>query len=220
MKKHGVRFGMFVLSLLALASCGQAKPADEPAKAATLKASYISSQEDSYKNFRPAYNFYLLGFRYQTLEVYDDNTYQFSVHTIIDSGVNFDDSGDRHSSSAALLADQVFYGNYKETVDELDNTSLHYSLAKPTRYVYTKMGSQSGNVFLDTANWTDTMSKEAGLQDDKKTPLYTSGEDYLNNAIQANTQDKVVWSTDVEIICNTKTHFFDYNKTATPDLVL
>lgn len=197
-------------------------------KKAVLKHMYISSQETSYINMRPTYNYMLFGLRYQTLEIYDDNSYLFSVHSEIQSNTSLAETGNEYSTASACLATQNFYGTYTSKVDDLDESTTNYTLESPSRYVFVKNGAQTGKAFLDTDNWTDQMSKEAGTTEDGK-PIYTSGKDYLSKAVvtvaSAGEDGKpiqkevpLVWKNTLTISANNTTYYFEYSKEATPEI--
>lgn len=192
------------------------------ASSATLNNLYVSNMNTQYQNMRPGYNFYIFIERYQTLEVYSDNTYVFTVSTTTVSALDLAESGNDYTASPTLMAQQKFYGTFTSEVDELDKETTNYTLATPTRYTLVQYGSQSGNKFFDTANWTETMTEEAG-KDENDSPLYTSGDAYLNQEVtNALTQTKstLIWKEAIKISASETTHQFDFDANATPLLLL
>lgn len=192
------------------------------ASSATLNNLYVSNMNTQYQNMRPGYNFYIFVERYQTLEVYSDNTYVFTVSTTTVSSLDLAESGNDYTASPTLMAQQKFYGTFTSAVDELDKETTNYTLATPTRYTLVQYGSQSGNKFFDTANWTETMTEEAG-KDENDSPLYTSGDAYLNQEVtNALTQTKstLIWKEAITISASETTHQFDFDANATPLLLL
>lgn len=192
------------------------------AKSATLNNMYVSDMNTQYQNMRPGYNFYIFIERYQTLEVYSDNTYVFTVSTTTVSALDLAESGNDYTASPTLMAQQKFYGTYTSAVDELDEETTNYELAAPTRYTLVQYGSQTGNKFFDTANWTETMSEEAGA-DENDAPLYTTGEAYLNQEVTnplTQTTTSLIWKEAITIAVSETTHQFDFDAEATPLLLL
>ncbi len=207
--------GLVATSILGLASCGGSS-------AGTLKTKYVSDMKTEYQNMRPGFNLYLFIERFQTLETYSDGSYVFTVVTTNCSSLTLAPEGNDHTASPKLMAEQKFYGTYEEKVNALDETSVDYTLSSPTRYTLVKYGAQTGNMFIDTANWTETMSQEAGLDENKK-PIFTSGEEFLKQEVTTpgtTTSQKLIWTEAIVITAATTTHQFDYVTTATPNLVL
>ncbi len=207
--------GLVATSILGLASCSGNE-------AGTLKTKYISDMQTEYMNMRPGFNFYIFTERYQTLETYSDGTYIFTVSTTTCSALSLSPDSNDYTASPKLMAEQKFYGTFEEKVNELDETSIDYTLASPTRYTLAQYGAQSTNAFLDTANWTEAMSKEAGLDESEK-PLYTTGEAYLNREVSfpgTDVKQSFIRKEAITITATTTTHQFDYVKNATPNLNL
>ena len=84
MKNRILRAFVLAASVVSLASCG-GKNCDVPSNNSTpttektLTNAFSSPAKITYNNFRPTYNYYLTTFSFETLEVYSDSTYAFSV---------------------------------------------------------------------------------------------------------------------------------------------
>ena len=128
------------------------------AKAAKLTQGFSSPAQFAYMNARPQYNYYTTTFVFETLDLFDDNTYQFNVISMTFSGVVLPEEGSDGSGNERENSVVRYYGTYTSAEDELDPEILSVSLADPSRIV----AFSDAAAFYDTANWTDAMSKAAG----------------------------------------------------------
>ena len=142
-------------------------------KAANLVQAFSSPAVFAYNNMRPAYNYYTTTFAFETLDLYDDNTYQFNIVSMTFSGVVLPEEGNDGSGNERENSVTRYYGTYTAEEDELDEDILNIELASPGRVVVFNDASE----FYDTANWTATMSKKAGT-------TYSYDENYQRIAVE------------------------------------
>ena len=163
-----------------LAACGGNAPASNsnggdgsgntPAKVAKLSYGLSSPAEFSYHNMRPQYNYYLTTFSFQTLDLFDDGTYQLNDILMTFSAVVLPEEGQDGQGNERDNVVSRFYGKYTSAPDDLDDTILNISLDTPDRLVV----FSDSSAFYDTANWTPEMAKLAGTTTQYNTDGSTS----------------------------------------------
>ena len=147
-----------------LASCGGNNNANCPvdssaaskAAEATISHRFISPSVMTYSNFRPTYNYYLVTFAFETLDLYDDNTYELCVSSATFSAMVLPEEGNNASGNENSNSLLRYSGTYTATVDDLDDTSLNISLGACTR-IY-GVSDEKGDI--DTDHWTEDMKKK------------------------------------------------------------
>jgi len=147
-------------SATSLESQSQVDSSSENAQvaAAKLVQGYSSPAQFKYQNMRPTYNYYTTTFSFESLDLYDDGTYQLNNISMTFSGIVLPEEGSDGSGNERENTVTRYYGTYSSEVDDLDADTTHISLSVPDRVVV--FGDAS--VFYDTANWTDKMSAKAG----------------------------------------------------------
>ena len=152
MKQQLLKIILLSSSLLGLMSCNESKPTngnsansnvgnsqntgkkDDPTDV-TLTGAYISPAVLQYQNSRPAYNYYLTTFSFETIQLYSDNTYCLTLDSSCYSGLVLPDSGNDATGSARESSVTRYYGTCTQKTNELDEDTLDVSLATPTRIV-------------------------------------------------------------------------------------
>ena len=127
-------------------------------KAAKLTQGFSSPAQFVYMNARPQYNYYTTTFVFETLDLFDDNTYQFNVISMTFSGVVLPEEGSDGSGNERENSQFTSFGTYTAAEDELDPEILAVSLSESKRLVV----RNDAAAFYDTDNWTAAMSKAAG----------------------------------------------------------
>jgi len=170
----------FVLSLIAVStaafvSCGSSEPA------AKLDAAYITPSQLTYMNVRPNYNYYITTFSYESLELYSDSSYIFTVNSATYSGLVLPEVGNGATGSARDAFTKTYYGTFTSADNSLDADTLDVTISAPTRYTFLGVGSMtlSNNYFYDSANWTEDMNTKLDRKDESENPITVTGEDYL-----------------------------------------
>ena len=120
MKKSLVLSALLATSMLA--ACGGNAPASNsnggdgsgntPAKVAKLSYGLSSPAEFSYHNMRPQYNYYLTTFSFQTLDLFDDGTYQLNDILMTFSAVVLPEEGQDGQGNERDNVVSRFYGKY------------------------------------------------------------------------------------------------------------
>jgi len=182
-----------VLAAATLASCGggnscPVEPSKSEGSTAVAKIShrFISPATMTYVNFRPTYNYYLVTFSFETLELYDDNTYDLSVSSSTFSAVVIPEEGDNASANENANSLLHYCGTYTSAVDDLDDTTLNINLSASTR-IY---GVSDEKGAIDTDNWTEDMktknadvqytyNAETGQREETGRVEYSTGAEYL-----------------------------------------
>lgn len=142
----------------------------------TLVAAYTSPAELTYRNMRPTYNYYMTYFNFETIELFDDNTYAFTYASSMFSGVILPDEGNDAAGNERTNTIEIYYGNYTSKTNDLDEDSVDITLSVPNRLVV----SYDSTYFVDTAQWTDAMADAVAVKDGEGnvTTSYTA-ESYL-----------------------------------------
>ncbi len=192
MKNRILRAFVLAASVVSLASCG-GKNCDVPSNNSTptaektLTNAFSSPAKITYNNFRPTYNYYLTTFSFETLEVYSDSTYAFSVSSSTFSALILPEEGNAVQGNEKDNSLVTYYGSFTSEVDSVDDDLVTYHLAKPTRII----GLRNAAYYYDTANWNDTRkakTAEVTYEFDPNTNQqvetgskeYATGEEYLN----------------------------------------
>ncbi len=115
----------------------------------TLTGAYISPAVLQYQNSRPAYNYYLTTFSFETIQLYSDNTYCLTLDSSCYSGLVLPDSGNDATGSARESSVTRYYGTCTQKTNELDEDTLDVSLATPTRIVR----NFNSNFYVDSENF-------------------------------------------------------------------
>ncbi len=134
-------------------------PAEEQAEK-SLIASYSSPANLAYMNMRPTYNYYITTYSFETLNLYDDNTYSLTYSSTCYSGIVMSEEGSEVSGSERENSVQIFYGNYSSSVNALDEDCWDVSLEVANRAVV----NSDTTYFADTAQWNDTMATNTGYE--------------------------------------------------------
>lgn len=132
---------------VSLAACGgEKKPT----------ATYMSDCKYTYSNMAPTYNYRVLTFIGEQIEVYEDDTYCLTINAVSYSNVTFGENIATGKETANPQTNTIdkYYGTYTSTTDSEGDITL--KLEKPTRVVsYSK-----GRIVLDSdASWTEEMAK-------------------------------------------------------------
>lgn len=115
----------------------------------TLTGAYISPAVLQYQNMRPANNYYLTTFSFETIQLYSDNTYCLTLYSSCFSGVVLPDLGNDATGSARESYVTRYYGTCTQKTNELDEDTLDVSLATPTRIVR----NFNSNFYVDSENF-------------------------------------------------------------------
>ena len=155
-------------------------------KAAKLTQALSSPAQFTYSNMRPGYNYYTTTYAFETLDLFDDGTYQLNEISMTFSGVVLPEEGNGGTGNERTNFVKRYYGKFSSSKDELDEDILNVSLGSPDRIVFFNDASE----FYDTANWTALMSKKAGTTysyDENYQLVPTEGEksalDYLKENV-------------------------------------
>ena len=195
MKNRILRALVLAASVVSLASCGSkncdaassGSAASTPAAEKTLTNAFSSPAKITYNNFRPTYNYYLTTFSFETLEIYSDSTYAFSVSSSTFSAVILPEEGNAVQGNEKDNSLVTYYGSFSAEADALDEDLITYHLAKPTRMV----GLRDAAYYYDTAAWNDTRKEKTAevtyeynpdtqQQVETGSKEYATGEEYLN----------------------------------------
>ncbi len=120
----------------------------------TLVGAYSSPAVMSYSNFRPTYNYYLTTFAYETLELYDNNTYALYHSSSCFSAVILPEDSSDGTANERENSVEIYYGTYEAVTNDLDEDSLDVTLSVPYRLVE----NYDSTYFIDTAQWDDDMA--------------------------------------------------------------
>lgn len=164
----------------------QESSTNQEVKAPKLLNSYLSPAQIEYVNMRPDFNYYLTTFVYQNLEVYEDETYCFTISSSTFSALVLPEEGNKANGNERDNSLVHYYGVYKKEVDTLDEDIVYYTLSEPSRIV----SSNDTSLFVDTDNWNAEMKKnsvdkqteydpETQSQKVVGTKEYETGEEYL-----------------------------------------
>lgn len=115
----------------------------------TLTGAYISPAVLQYQNMRPANNYYVTTFSFETIQLYSDNTYCLTLDSSCFSGVFLPDVGNDATGSARESSVTRYYGTCTQKTNELDEDTLDVSLATPTRIVR----NFNSNFYVDSENF-------------------------------------------------------------------
>lgn len=115
----------------------------------TLTGAYISPAVLQYQNMRPANNYYVTTFSFETIQLYSDNTYCLTLDSSCFSGVVLPDVGNDAIGSARESSVTRYYGTCTQKTNELDEDTLDVSLATPTRIVR----NFNSNFYVDSENF-------------------------------------------------------------------
>lgn len=137
----------------------------------TLTGAYISPAVLQYQNSRPAYNYYLTTFSFETIQLYSDNTYCLTLDSSCYSGLVLPDLGNDATGSARESSVTRYYGTCTQKTNELDEDTLDVSLATPTRIVR----NFNSNYYVDTENYHPVTGKGAYMND----VTYETKEDFM-----------------------------------------
>ena len=166
MKQQLLKIILLSSSLLGLMSCNESKPTngnsansnvgnsqntgkkDDPTDV-TLTGAYISPAVLQYQNMRPANNYYLTTFSFETIQLYSDNTYCLTLDSSCYSGMVLPDVGNDATGSARESYVTRYYGTCTQKTNELDEDTLDVSLATPTRIVR----NFNSNFYVDSENF-------------------------------------------------------------------
>lgn len=188
MKQQLLKIILFSSSLLGLMSCNESKPTngnsansnvgnsqntgkkDDPTDV-TLTGAYISPAVLQYQNSRPAYNYYLTTFSFETIQLYSDNTYCLTLDSSCYSGLVLPDSGNDATGSARESSVTRYYGTCTQKTNELDEDTLDVSLATPTRIVR----NFNSNYYVDSENFHPVTGKGAYMNE----VTYETKEDFM-----------------------------------------
>ncbi len=195
MKNRILRALVLVASVVSLASCGSKNcdvasnqsSSNAPAAEKTLDKAFSSPAKLTYRNRRPTYNYYLTTFSFETLEVYSDSTYAFSVSSSTFSALILPEEGNAIQGNEKDNSLVTYYGSFTAEADALDEDLVTYHLAKPTR----RVGLRDAAYYYDTAAWNDvrkekTAEKTYEYNPDTNTQVetgskeYATGEEFLN----------------------------------------
>lgn len=143
---------------------------DDPADV-TLTGAYASPAVLQYQNMRPAYNYYLTTFSFETIQLYSDNTYCLTLDSSCFSGMVLPDEGNDATGSARENYVTRYYGTCTQKTNELDEDTLDVSLATPTRIVR----NFNSNYYVDTENYHSVTGKGASNKD----VTYETKEDFM-----------------------------------------
>ena len=130
---------------------------------ASITGVYTSSRF-TFQSMYPNYTFKLLTNSVQSIKLYDDSTYEFTVSsTSLSGGLSFDptNSGDQTADATSRgQVVQIYMGSYTSTEEE---GLLTVTLETPTQYIYNSVGGVVGyNGYINTSDWTDQMSTDLG----------------------------------------------------------
>lgn len=188
MKQQLLKIILLSSSLLGLMSCNESKPTngnsansnvgnsqntgkkDDPTDV-TLTGAYISPAVLQYQNSRPAYNYYLTTFSFETIQLYSDNTYCLTLDSSCYSGLVLPDSGNDATGSARESSVTRYYGTCTQKTNELDEDTLDVSLATPTRIVR----NFNSNYYVDSENFHPVTGKGAYMNE----VTYETKEDFM-----------------------------------------
>lgn len=157
-----------VCATVSLAACGGA---------AKTTGYYTANKEIRYTNFQPTYNYFYFIITQQSIETYDDGTYCLEVNGVMYSNVKFgaDVPSDAFTANEQSHITTKYYGTFTEKEKTEDDVTL--VLAKPTRVTSAKKGA----ILVDTANWTEDMSKAVTPKDEEA----VTAEAYLESQVKA-----------------------------------
>lgn len=188
MKQQLLKIILLSSSLLGLMSCNESKSTngnsansnvgnsqntgkkDDPTDV-TLTGAYISPAVLQYQNSRPAYNYYLTTFSFETIQLYSDNTYCLTLDSSCYSGLVLPDSGNDATGSARESSVTRYYGTCTQKTNELDEDTLDVSLATPTRIVR----NFNSNYYVDSENFHPVTGKGAYMNE----VTYETKEDFM-----------------------------------------
>lgn len=137
----------------------------------TLTGAYISPAVLQYQNMRPANNYYLTTFSFETIQLYSDNTYCLTLDSSCFSGVVLPDVGNDATGSARESYVTRYYGTCTQKTNELDEDTLDVSLATPTRIVR----NFNSNYYVDSENFHPVTGKGAYMN----VVTYETKEDFM-----------------------------------------
>lgn len=197
MKNRILRALVLAASVVSLASCGSKNctPAEGTSGATTdnakveektLTKAFSSPAKVTYNNRRPTYNYYLTTFTFETLEVFSDSSYAFSVSSSTFSALILPEEGTAVQGNERDNSLVTYYGSFTSEADALDEDLVTYHLAKPTRIV----GMRDAAYYYDTAAWNDTRKEKTAEKTYEYNPdthqqvetgskEYATGDEYL-----------------------------------------
>lgn len=188
MKQQLLKIILLSSSLLGLMSCNESKSTngnsansnvgnsqntgkkDDPTDV-TLTGAYISPAVLQYQNMRPANNYYVTTFSFETIQLYSDNTYCLTLDSSCYSGLVLPDSGNDATGSARESSVTRYYGTCTQKTNELDEDTLDVSLATPTRIVR----NFNSNYYVDSENFHPVTGKGAYMNE----VTYETKEDFM-----------------------------------------
>ncbi|MCI7788094.1 MAG: hypothetical protein MR518_01130, partial [Mollicutes bacterium] len=123
MKNRILRALVLAASVVSLASCGSKNctPAGGTSGATTdnakveektLTKAFSSPAKVTYNNRRPTYNYYLTTFTFETLEVFSDSSYAFSVSSSTFSALILPEEGNAVQGNERDNSLVTYYGSF------------------------------------------------------------------------------------------------------------
>lgn len=130
---------------------------------ASITGVYTSSTF-TFQSMYPNITFKFLTNSVQSIRLYDDNTYEFTVSSnSLSGGLSFDptNSGDQTADATSRgQVVQIYMGSYTSAEEE---GLLTVTLGTPTQYIYNSVGGVAGyNGYINTSDWTEKMATELG----------------------------------------------------------
>lgn len=212
MKNRILRMLVLAASFISLASCGSkncvpSSSAETPSAEKTLEKAFSSPAKLTYNNRRPTYNYYLTTFAFETLEIYSDSTYAFSVSSSTYSALVLPEEGNAVQGNERENSLVTYYGSFTSEADELDEDLVTYHLAKPTR----RVGLRDASYYYDTANWNETrkektIEKTYEFDPNTQQQVETGSKEYATGAEYL--EAKAFSSLDVEATLSTSSIVF------------
>lgn len=183
------------LSAFAFTACGGTSASAE------ITGKYLSSNQLSYTNLLPTYNYFTAVIKTQEITTYSDNTYCLTVTNVTYSNISMGaevPTGEETWNDRGQIVIK-YYGTCTVTEDPNDPMLLTIAIETPTRVFYHGVNGNGGrgDGYFDTANWTDAMTQAASTDE-----ATVDGAAYLAQQTASFTVSKIVVSLD--------THSFTY----------
>lgn len=162
MKKFTKKLLIACVAVSSVVCMGVSLTACGGAKQVTLTGSYGSGSY-SFMSAYPGFTFKQLTAKTQTLNTYDDNSYELTVTEKNLSGdLSFDasNSGDMSTTGTNDRGQVVttYYGTYTSSVEE---GMMSVVISKPTKVVRIASGNLTGGAgYYNSAAWTDAMGEK------------------------------------------------------------
>lgn len=179
--------GLVMLASCGTPTCSNGNDSTAQATTATLKGAYSSPAIISYSNMRPNYNYYLTTFSFETIALYDDNSYILNFSASTFSGVILPEEGNEAQGNERENYIRTYKGTYTATPDAFDPNVQNCTFSIPTSL----LEIYNQKYYVNTLNWDDaakentkvgkgTTDTTTGTTKVDHYDYYATGEEYLN----------------------------------------